>query len=160
MGLGRKISSSVCKGNEMARGQPLKVLIVDDDRDYVESLGEALIQRGWSVTGAHSGESALDMLSIGQDFDAVILDLLMPGMGGQAVLEGIRARSIDIPVVVLSFGLDMENMMAAFRGGAEHCLMKPCPVEELLSIIEDAAEEHSSATALKSAPPIDNDSWG
>jgi DNA-binding NtrC family response regulator len=144
----------ICKGlKTMARGQPLKVLIVDDDREFVESLGEALIQREWSVTGAHSGESALDMLSLDHDFDAIILDLLMPGIGGLATLSGIRAKALDTPVVVLSFGLDMRNMMAAFRGGAEHCLMKPCPVEELVSIIEDATEERSSQTGSKSAPP-------
>jgi CheY-like chemotaxis protein len=89
---------------ESAELKPINVLIVDDERDIRETLGELLIEEGFVVEAAWNGETALARLGAGFRPDVIILDLMMPVMDGQTfrALQRSHTALADIPVVGLS----------------------------------------------------------
>lgn len=127
----------------------IRVLLVDDEAAYVESLAKVLIRRGFAAQTAGGGKPALALLAA-DTFDVVVLDLKMPGMDGVEVLEAIRAGGDELTQVLLLSGhADMERFTAALRAGAAHALLKPCPVDELCAAIEDAADRRAAAVAAR-----------
>ncbi|HCO11954.1 MAG TPA: response regulator [Desulfonauticus sp.] len=112
-----------------------KILLVDDEKAFVEILTKRLTKRGFSVSRAYSGEEAIRLLRK-EDFDLVILDLKMEDMDGLEVLNIIKKMVPNLSVVMLS-GHGSED--AARKGldlGACDYLLKPCELEELLECIE------------------------
>ena len=130
----------------MATRRPCRVLLVDDERTYVDSLAKVLSRRGMEVRVAYGGAGALEVLSR-ESFDAVILDLHMPGMDGRATLAALRRRDALTPVLVLTGKAEVPLAAEALRGGATDVLTKPCPVEELWAAVEDARERKAAAVA-------------
>lgn len=126
----------------------MRVLMVDDEQVYAESLAKVLRRRGFDVVAVFDGPSALDAVSE-TEFDVIVLDLRMPGMGGLSVLEGIRKRDPLTPVLLLTGHADLERATMALKGGAEDVLMKPCPVDALVSAIEDASERKGFAKEVE-----------
>jgi DNA-binding NtrC family response regulator len=120
---------------------------VDDEQLYLESLAKVLRRRGLEPATAPDGPSALSCLER-DEFDVIVLDLRMPGMDGLATLEAIRRRDAVTPVLLLSGQADVAVATSALRGGATDFLTKPCPVEELATAIEDAAERKAAFRAL------------
>jgi DNA-binding NtrC family response regulator len=116
-----------------------KVLLVDDEVEYLQALARVLDRRGILVRTATDGASAVEMARE-DEFDVIVLDLRMPGMDGLAALEAIRRRDPLTPVILLSGHADLERITTALKGGAADFLVKPCAVETLVSAIEDAAE--------------------
>jgi two-component system NtrC family sensor kinase len=104
---------------------PRKILAVDDSVTYAEELASALRGEGYDVVVARSGEEALELLSV-QPVDCVLLDLVMPGMGGQATCERIKGSSVtrDIPVIVLTSIEDQEAMLQGLALGADDFIQK------------------------------------
>jgi len=127
-----------------------RVLLVDDEALYVESLAKVLRRRGLDPETAHDGPDALARLQ-GADFDVIVLDLRMPGMDGIATLEEIRRRDAITPVLLLSGHADVTRATSALKSGAVDFLTKPCPVETLAGAIEDAAERKAALVALAKA---------
>ncbi len=123
---------------------PIKVLLVDDEQTFVESLAKVLRRRGMAVHTAYDGESALAAAS-GEEFDVIVLDLTMPGMDGVATLQGLRRRDRLTPVLLLTAHAEVERATQALREGAADFLLKPCPVDELVAALEDARERKASA---------------
>lgn len=119
--------------------RPIKVLLVDDEKTFVESMAKVLRRRGMQVQTAHDGESALAAAS-GGDFDVIVLDLTMPGMDGLATLRGLRQRDQVTPVLMLSAHAEVGRATQALSEGAANYLFKPCPVDELVAAIEDSRE--------------------
>ncbi len=113
------------------------VLIVDDEAAIRFAVGELLSERGHETVEAESGAAALERLD---DADVVITDLVMPGMDGLALLAAIRARSPQLPVVLLTARGTERTAVAALKGGAFDYLTKPFDVDELASVIDRAAE--------------------
>ena len=113
------------------------VLVVDDERDILTCLTDALAAEGYRVSAAVSGYEALDMLA--QDLpDLLLLDLRMPGMSGLEVLQVIRRDYRDLPVVVCSalaaYRTDFEILNANVAAFVE----KPFDLEDLIAIVRDA----------------------
>ncbi|MCJ7629400.1 MAG: response regulator [Longimicrobiales bacterium] len=115
-----------------------KVLLVDDEVDFVEVLSDRLEARGLSVVKAHSGEQALEAAE-GRVFDAIVLDMAMPGMDGIETLEGLLKINPVLQVILLTGKATLEQAAAAIRTGALDLLEKPADIDTLVAKIEMAA---------------------
>jgi DNA-binding response OmpR family regulator len=111
---------------------PSRILAVDDSATYREILGSALRGEGYDVILVASGEEALEVLSI-QAVDCVLLDLIMPGMGGTETCRRIKASPIarDIPVIVLTSLDDRESMLSSLATGADDYIQKSADLDVL-----------------------------
>ena len=115
----------------------IRVLIVDDEKDYVAVLSERLAIRGIEVTGVTSGEDALSSLET-QPVDVIVLDVMMPGLSGIETLVEIKKRYSYAAVIMLSGHADVETAIKGMELGAYDYLVKPVSIDELLYKIEDA----------------------
>jgi two-component system, OmpR family, response regulator MprA len=112
----------------------VKILVVDDERAVRESLRRALQLEGYEIELAADGREALSLL--GQDDaqpDAVILDVLMPGVDGLEVCRRLRDTGKRIPVLMLTARDEVENRVAGLDAGADDYVTKPFALEELLA---------------------------
>lgn len=107
-----------------------KIFIVDDDVYIGDMLEEILTKEGYSVSRAYSGTEAALLLS-GNKPDLVLLDLMLPGLSGEKVLEKIK----DIPVIVVSAKIDVNDKVNLLLGGAADYITKPFDTKELLARI-------------------------
>jgi len=111
----------------------MKILVVDDERAVRDSLRRALELEGYSVELASDGEEALERLSANGEPDAMILDVLMPGMDGLEVCRRVRREGNRIPVLMLTARTEVENRVAGLDAGADDYVAKPFALEELLA---------------------------
>ena len=113
----------------------MKILVVDDERAVRDSLRRALELEGYAVELAADGEEALERLGVNGDPDAVILDVLMPGIDGLEVCRRIRRDGNRVPVLMLTARDEVENRVAGLDAGADDYVTKPFALEELLARI-------------------------
>ncbi len=109
----------------------IRVLLIDDDRRLFELLSSYLEQNGVSVTGASDGRAGLAKLEA-DVFDAVLLDVMMPGMDGLEVCKRIRAKS-RIPILMLTAKGDETDRVVGLELGADDYIPKPFGPRELLA---------------------------
>ena len=114
-----------------------KVLLVDDEEEFVETLAERMRTRGMEVSTTNSGADALDLVD-GEDFDVVVLDLKMPGIDGLDALKRIKGRRPDIQVVLLTGYATVEKGVEAIKHGALEFLEKPVDLASLTEAIHKA----------------------
>ena len=120
----------------------IDILIVDDEAAERITLGEVLRLEGYQVSLAASGEEALALArSRSPSFDMAILDLRLPGIDGLQVLDGIRKISEETIVILITGYGTLETAINALRKGAYDFLLKPCPVDEVLSAVQRALSE-------------------
>jgi DNA-binding NtrC family response regulator len=117
----------------------VRVLVVDDERPTRLLMERELPRAGCAVTSAESGEQALDSLQR-QDFDVVLLDLKMPGMGGMEALRRIRESGASAEVVVLTGHPDVNTAIEAMKLGAYDYLTKPFKLAEVEAVLRRAAD--------------------
>jgi DNA-binding response OmpR family regulator len=116
-----------------------KILLVDDEEEFVTTLAERLELRGLQARAALNGEAALHMIETDTP-EIVILDVLMPGLGGLEVLRRIKAQHPQIPVILLT-GRGSENEgIKGMELGAFDYLMKPLNIEELIKKMQEAIQ--------------------
>lgn len=115
-----------------------KVLLVDDEVDFVDVLADRLEARDLHVYKAHSGEAAL-ALAEERTFDAIVLDMAMPGMNGIETLERLLEINRDLQVILLTGRATLEQAATAIRIGALDLLEKPAEIDILVAKIELAA---------------------
>ena len=114
-----------------------KVLLVDDEEDFLEVMGERLAARGIEVTTSVSAEDALEQID--KDiFDAVVLDLQMPGMNGLDALKKIKERHPEIQVILLTGHATVEKGVEAIKLGAMDFVEKPADLSVLGEKIKKA----------------------
>ena len=101
-----------------------KVLLVDDEEEFVETLAERMRTRGMDVSTSNSGANALQLVD-DEDFDVVVLDLKMPGVDGLEALKRIKRRRPDIQVVLLTGYATVEKGVEANKEGALDLNEKP-----------------------------------
>ena len=116
------------------RKEKLKVLLVDDEKEFVESLSERLELRNLSPKIAYNGEQALETLKEGPP-DVMVLDLRMPGIDGIDVLRKVRKDHPDVAVVILSGHGTDKDKKEAMRLGASAYLKKPIDVDQLVGTV-------------------------
>ena len=113
-----------------------KVLLVDDEEEFLKTLSARLEMRGLKVTGATRGEVAVD-LADKQNFDAIVIDLAMPGMDGLETLKKIKESHPDAEIIMLSGQGSVKTSIEAMKLGAEDFLEKPVDMKELLAKIDE-----------------------
>jgi two-component system response regulator MprA len=111
----------------------VKILVVDDERAVRESLRRALELEGYEIELAGDGGEALSTLEDDEQPDAVILDVLMPGVDGLEVCRRMRAAGNAVPVLMLTARDEVENRVAGLDAGADDYVTKPFALEELLA---------------------------
>ena len=116
---------------------PTRVLVVDDEKDFVEMLGLRLEEAGETVTPAHSGQECLQVLEK-KEIDVVVLDILMPGMDGIATLKEIKRRFPLVEVIMLTGHGTTESAVEGMKLGAFDYLLKPAHFGELTAKLESA----------------------
>ncbi|MFP5239961.1 MAG: response regulator [Acidobacteriota bacterium] len=114
-----------------------RLLLVDDEAEFIETMGKRLARRGLTVHLANSGQQALDIIA-GNELDVVVLDVKMPGMDGIEALQKIKALKPDLEVLMLTAHANVEVAMRGMELGAFDYLMKPVELDELLYKIQDA----------------------
>ena len=114
-----------------------RVLLVDDEKDYLEVLIRRLSKREVNVAGVSSGEEALEYVQV-RPIDVAVLDVKMPGMDGIEVLREIKKLNPLIEVIMLTGHASLEVALEGMRSGAFDYLMKPAEIDELLYKIQDA----------------------
>src|SRR5687767_4019995 len=111
---------------------PMRILIVDDERALRESLQRALRLEGYEVDEAEDGGAALAAVE-GRVPDAVVLDVLMPGVDGIEVCRRLRARGDRTPILMLTARHEVSDRVAGLDAGADDYLVKPFALEELFA---------------------------
>src|SRR2546426_11938025 len=119
------------------------VLIVDDDLALLAALPEALRLRmaGVTVDTADSGAAALDRIAA-RDYDAIVIDVKMPGMDGLALLAEIRRRQPDTPILIITGHGEYDLSVRALRGGAYDFIQKPIDRDYFVASLRRAIEMH------------------
>ncbi len=115
-----------------------KVLLVDDDPDFLDIMSERMRTRGMEVDTAASGKEALEKLET-QSYDAVLLDLMMPEMGGLEALQIIKDKKPEIQVILLTGHASVSKGVEAIKLGAMDFVLKPAKMEELTEKIKQAS---------------------
>ena len=124
-----------------------RVLAIDDNPQIQKLVSVNLQARGYAVQTAGSGEEALDLFKTNQ-FDLILLDLILPGISGLDVCNWIRQQS-DVPIIVLSAREDEELKVSALDAGADDYVTKPFPQEELLARVRAVMRRSNSNGADK-----------
>jgi two-component system, NtrC family, sensor kinase len=121
----RSASDQSARGTTTSLQGPKKVLAVDDSETYLQQLADALRSEGYEVILARSGEDALELLAV-QQVDCVLLDLLMPGIGGRETCRRVKCVPAmrDIPIIMLTAVEEREAMIEGLSAGADDYIAK------------------------------------
>jgi DNA-binding NtrC family response regulator len=117
----------------------IKILIVDDEVKFLNSIAQRLELRGFDVTKASDGQTALEAAQTDK-FDLALLDLKMPGMNGQQVLEILKRDHKFLEVVILTGHGSMDSAVECTKLGAFSYLPKPYELDKLLEVLQQAYE--------------------
>lgn len=121
----------------MANQIQAKVLVVDDEEQFLKSFSKRLEMRGMKIETAMSGEEALQKAQ-GKDFDAIILDLVMPGIGGIETLKKLKEENPDLQIIILTGHGTIEKGIEAIKAGALDFVEKPADLDKILTKIGEA----------------------
>jgi two-component system OmpR family response regulator len=124
----------------------MKLLVVEDDRETAAYLAKGLGESGYAVDQAGDGRDGL-FLATGGGYDAIILDRMLPGMDGLALLGALRAADIRTPALILSALGSVDDRVKGLRAGGDDYLVKPFAFAELLARVEALARR--SGTVVK-----------
>ncbi|MGA2711602.1 MAG: response regulator transcription factor [Bryobacteraceae bacterium] len=128
----------------------MRILIVEDERKVAKALREGLEAESYSVAVAHTGEEGFFLVS-SQQFDLLILDVMLPGRSGIEILPALRLQGPRIPVLLLTAKDAVEDRVKGLDAGADDYLVKPFAFPELLARIRALLRRGKAepATALK-----------
>jgi DNA-binding NtrC family response regulator len=118
--------------------EEIRLLMVDDEREFLRAMKPGLVRRGFDVTLAESGSAALELVST-RTFDVVVLDVKMPGISGVEAFQEIKRLDPELPVILLTGHGNIEQAFESSRDGVFEYLTKPCDVEELSRVAREAA---------------------
>ena len=117
--------------------QAIRVLVVDDEEDFRETVVKRLRARKLGAQGAGSGAAALELLKE-REFDVMVLDVKMPGMDGIETLRLVKQTRPEVEVIMLTGHASVEFGLKGMQLGAFDYIMKPAPIGELLDTIGQA----------------------
>ena len=117
-----------------------KILIVDDEPSNVRVLGRELTDRGYIIESAKDGWSGLKTVSTSRP-DLILLDYMMPGMGGIDVLKELRKRGHDIPVIIITAYGTIDRAVEAIKEGAHDFITRPFDPDHVVFVVQKALEQ-------------------
>ena len=117
-----------------------KVLLVDDEKEFLEVMSERMTARGMVVTTADSADQALSILGK-ESFDAIVMDFQMPGMDGMQALKANKNKKHEMQIILLTGYATVEKTVEAMKIGATDFLEKPADIEALSKKIKLAKAE-------------------
>ena len=124
----------------------MKILVVDDERAVRESLRRALELEGYEIELAEDGSQALERLEAEPEPDAMVLDILMPGVDGLEVSRTLRRKGSKLPILMLTARTQVEDRVEGLDAGADDYLTKPFALEELLARVRALLRRTSDGT--------------
>ncbi len=133
----------------------VKVLLVDDEVDFIEALSARLETRGLTVDVANSGVVAVQKAG-DRNYDAIVLDLAMPGMDGIETLRALKERQADVNVILLTGQASVKKGIEAMKLGAMDLFEKPVDINVLLEKIHEARSNIDEAKEEKTRQIIDD----
>ena len=119
----------------------VKLLLVDDEKAFLDTITKRMEKRQIDVTAAYSGQEALTVLEEKKRMEVVVLDVKMPGMDGMETLKQIKSRFPLVEVIMLTGHATVETAIEGMKMGAFDYLMKPCDIDQLLEKVGEAAEK-------------------
>jgi two-component system KDP operon response regulator KdpE len=131
----------------------IRILVVDDESAIRRALRPPLLELGFQVAEASRGEEALQLLRAG-GYDAVLLDMNMPGIGGIETLKRIRSFAPRLPVLMLTVRDQEEDKVAALDQGADDYVTKPFSMRELIARIRTAVRRVRAPERAEDAPIV------
>lgn len=134
--------------------RPDRVLLVDDEVEFVETLAERMRARGLEVVTATNGADAV-LLTDRESFDAVVLDLAMPGMDGIETLEHMLRRQPDLQVMLLTGQATIQKAVEATRLGAIEVFEKPTDIDTLIARIRGARADRLALAEQRTQEEIE-----
>lgn len=120
---------------------PAKILLVDDEQGFVETLAKRVANRGLTVHTVFSGQEALEFLAKDHSIDVVVMDVKMPGMDGNEALQAVKAEYPLIEVIMLTGHATAESAIEGMKSGAFDYLMKPTDLDDLLAKVAEAYDK-------------------
>ncbi len=123
----------------------MRILIAEDEVQLAEGLKYLLEKSRFSVDIVHDGIAALDYFHQ-SEYDAVVLDIMMPGVNGIKVLETIRSERSGIPVMMLTAKAEIEERVAGLEAGADDCLPKPFSTREFIARVRALVRRNDNYT--------------
>lgn len=123
----------------------MKLLLVEDNRELSSWLTKLLIQSGYAVEQAFTGEEASQFL-LTQSYNAILLDLMLPGMKGQTLLKQLRSKNNDVPVLIISAQDKLQDIIEHLNLGADDYLAKPFDIKELEARLRSLLRRASGKT--------------
>jgi len=117
-----------------------KVLLVDDEKEFLEIMSERMESRGMEVTTAASADKVLSLIEK-ESFDAIVMDFQMPGMDGMEALKAIKDKKPELQIILLTGYATVEKTVEAMKIGATDFLEKPADLEALSEKIKKAKTE-------------------
>lgn len=132
----------------------MKVLVVEDEEKLAEALSRGLQAKGYTVDVISDGEKALERIILyHEDYDLVVLDLMLPKTDGQTICREVRQRKISIPIIILTARDETDTKVDLLRGGADDYLAKPFSFDELdariQALLRRPAEVKSTVLKVK-----------
>ena len=122
----------------------MRVLLAEDEKSMSRALTVILTRNNYSVDAVYNGQDALDYIT-GGDYDLAILDVMMPGLNGFEVLKRIRAKGVQIPVMMLTAKSQVDDKVEGLDLGANDYLTKPFDGKELLARLRAMTRKNTPA---------------
>ena len=113
----------------------MRILIVEDDAKTADFVGKGLRQAGFQTCHCADGISGLERATK-ETFDAAVIDIMLPGLDGFSVIDGIRAAKLNLPIIVLSAKDSVESKIKGLEKGGDDYLAKPFCLSELIARIQ------------------------
>jgi len=113
----------------------MRILIVEDDRKIANHLGKGLREAGYAVDQVADGEEGLHY-GLNNNYDAAVLDLMLPGLDGLSILERWRAEKVKTPILILSAKRSVDDRVRGLQAGGDDYLTKPYSFSELLARVQ------------------------
>ncbi len=113
----------------------MRILLIEDDRKIASFVVKGLKEAGYAVEHAVDGETGLHR-SLTESFDAAIIDIMLPGRDGLSVIEELRRRKINLPVIILSAKRSVDDRIRGLQSGSDDYLTKPFAFSELLARVQ------------------------
>ena len=110
----------------------MKILVIEDEKKIANLLQKGLREQGYTVALSHDGNDGLERASA-QPYDAIILDIMLPGRDGLSVLRKLRERKVTTPVLVLTARGEVNERVEGLNAGADDYLAKPFAMDELVA---------------------------